>query len=226
MRISCIAIDDEPASLAVIEQYAEWVPFLWLRKTFVSVKEALAFLKNERVDCVFLDVKMPDLLGTELARILQGQTQIVFITAYSEYAVQGFEVQALDYLLKPIEFERFLQTVNRVHAQLSQRTEGQGSIFIKEGYDWVRVQLNEIQYIQSDTNLLFIYERNRRVITRMTLTEMLSLLPAERFIRVHKSYIVAIESIQKIERHQLVLAKVTIPIGELYRESLERLLLR
>lgn len=226
MKISCIAIDDEPASLAIIEQYAEWVPFLLLKKTFVSVKEALAFLKNERVDCVFLDVKMPDLLGTELARILQGQTQIVFITAYSEYAVQGFEVQALDYLLKPIEFERFLQTANRVHAQLSQRTKGQSSIFIKEGYDWVRIQLNEIQYIQSDTNLLFIYERNRRVITRMTMTEMMSLLPAERFIRVHKSYIVAVESIQKIERHQLVLAKATIPIGELYRESLERLLLK
>ena len=86
MKISCIAIDDEPASLTVIEQYAEWVPFLLLKKTFVSVKEALVFLKNERVDCVFLDVKMPDLLGTELARILQGQTQIVFITAYSEYA--------------------------------------------------------------------------------------------------------------------------------------------
>jgi DNA-binding LytR/AlgR family response regulator len=226
MKISCIAIDDEPASLTVIEQYAEWVPFLLLKKSFVSVKEALAFLKNERVDCVFLDVKMPDLLGTELARILQGQTQIVFITAYSEYAVQGFEVQALDYLLKPIEFDRFLQTANRVHAQLSQRVEGQGSIFVKEGYDWVRVQLNEVQYIQSDTNLLFIYERNRRVITRMTMTEMLSLLPAERFIRVHKSYIVSVDSIQKIERHQLALTKATIPIGELYRDSLERLLLR
>ena len=226
MKISCIAIDDEPASLTVIEQYAEWVPFLLLKKTFVSVKEALAFLKNERVDCVFLDIKMPDLLGTELARILQGQTQIVFITAYSEYAVQGFEVQALDYLLKPIEFDRFLQTANRVHALLSQRVEGQSSIFVKEGYDWVRVQLNEVQYIQSDTNLLFIYERNRRVITRMTMTEMLSLLPAERFIRVHKSYIVALDSIQKIERHQLVLEKTAIPIGELYREGLERLLLR
>lgn len=226
MKISCIAIDDEPASLTVIEQYAEWVPFLLLKKSFVSVKEALAFLKNERVDCVFLDVKMPDLLGTELARILQGQTQIVFITAYSEYAVQGFEVQALDYLLKPIEFDRFLQTANRVHAQLSQRVEGQGSIFVKEGYDWVRVQLNEVQYIQSDTNLLFIYERNRRVITRMTMTEMLSLLPAERFIRVHKSYIVSVDSIQKIERHQLALTKANVPIGELYREGLERLLLR
>lgn len=226
MRISCIAIDNEPASLAVIEQYAEWVPFLLLKKTFVSVKEALVFLKNERVDCVFLDVKMPDLLGTELARILQGQTQIVFITAYSEYAMQGFEVQALDYLLKPIEFERFLQTANRVHAQLSQRLEGQSSIFVKEGYDWVRIQLNEVQYIQSDSNLLFIYESQRRVITRMTMMEVLRLLPAERFVRVHKSYIVAINAIQKIERHQLVLPKADIPIGELYREALERLLLK
>jgi two-component system, LytTR family, response regulator len=139
MKITCIALDDEPASLAVIEQYAEWIPFLTLKKTFVSVKEVLTFLKNERVDCVFLDVKMPDLLGTTLARILQGQTQIVFITAYAEYAVQGFEVQALDYLLKPIEFDRFLQTANRLHAHLSSRVEGQSSIFVKEGYDWVRV---------------------------------------------------------------------------------------
>ncbi|WP_428653357.1 LytR/AlgR family response regulator transcription factor [Runella sp.] len=226
MKISCIALDDEPASLAVIEQYAELVPFLALKRTFVSVKEALTFLKTERVDCVFLDIKMPDLLGTELARILKGQTQIIFITAYSEYALQGFEVQALDYLLKPIEFDRFLQTANRVHAHLSQRVEGQSSIFVKEGYDWVRIQLNEVQYIQSDTNLLFIYERNRRIITRMTMTEMLSLLPPERFLRVHKSYIVAVESIQKIERHQLTLDKGVVPIGELYREKVGQLLLR
>lgn len=117
---------------------------------------------------------MPDLLGTELAQILRGQTQIVFITAYSEYAVQGFEVQALDYLLKPIEFERFLQATNRVYAQLSQRLEGHSSIFVKEGYDWVRVQLNEVQYIQSDSNLLFIYEPLRRVITRMTMVYPIS----------------------------------------------------
>ncbi len=225
MNVSCIAIDDEPAALAVIEEYTHLVPFLDLKQTFVSPKEALAFLKKERVDCVFLDIKMPDALGTDFARILQGQTQVIFTTAYPEFAVQGFDVQALDYLLKPIEFPRFLQAANRVYAQQSQRVEGQGYIFVKEGYDWVRVSLGEIQYIQSDTNLLFIYERSRRVITRMTVTELLRILPSERFLRVHKSYIVAIEAILKIERHQLVLAKTTIPIGESYRESVERVLL-
>lgn len=225
MNVSCIAIDDEPAALTIIEEYAALIPFLTLKKTFVSAKEALAFLKKERVDCVFLDIKMPDLLGTDFARILQGQTQVIFTTAYPEFAVQGFDVQALDYLLKPIEFNRFLQAANRVYTPLSQRVEGQSYIFVKEGYDWVRVPLSEIQYVQSDTNLLFIYERSRRVITRMTVTELLRILPTERFLRVHKSYIVAIDAILKIERHQLVLPKITIPIGESYRESVERLLL-
>ncbi len=224
MKITCIALDDEPASLTVIEKYAEWIPFLDLQKTFVSVKETLEYLKHNKVDFIFLDIQMPDILGTDFAIILQGQTKVIFTTAFSEYAVQSYEIQAIDYLLKPIEFDRFLQATNRIYANVSKRIEGQSSIFVKEGYDWVRVQLNEVQYIQSDTNFMFIYEREQKVMTRMTMAEMMTLLPSNRFIRVHKSYIVSIDRIKKIERHQITLDKVVIPIGKSYQANIEQLL--
>lgn len=224
MKITCIALDDEPASLTVIEKYAEWIPFLDLQKTFVSVKETLEYLKHNKVDFIFLDIQMPDILGTDFARILQGQTKVIFTTAFSEYAVQSYEIQAIDYLLKPIEFDRFLQATNRIYANVSKRIEGQSSIFVKEGYDWVRVQLNEVQYIQSDTNFMFIHEREQKVMTRMTMAEMMTLLPSNRFIRVHKSYIVSIDRIKKIERHQITLDKVVIPIGKSYQVNIEQLL--
>lgn len=222
-----IAIDDEPAALDVLQRYAAKVPFLKMAQTFCNTTEALAHLHTQRVDVLFLDIHMPDLLGTDFARLVAPlQKQVIFTTAYSEYAVEGFTLQALDYLLKPIEFSRFLQACNRAYAQLMPQGEGASSIFVKDGYDWVRVSLDEVLYIQSDTNLLFIHEQNRQVTTRMTITDMLATLPTEGFIRVHKSYIVALRAIRKIERHQVTVGDVTIPLAGSYRDILEQRLLR
>ncbi|AQG80424.1 LytR/AlgR family response regulator transcription factor [Spirosoma montaniterrae] len=221
--LHAIAIDDEPAALDVLSRYAEKVPFLRLGPTFTSTTDALAYLHQNRVDLLFLDIQMPDLPGTEFARLVAPlQIPVVFTTAYADYALEGFTLQALDYLLKPIEFGRFLQACNRAYAQLANRAGQPSSIFVKDGYDWVRVDLGEVLYMQSDTNLLFIHEKTRQVCTRMTVSDMLATLPADQFVRVHKSYIVALRAIRKIERHQLTVGNVTIPLAGSYRDMLEQ----
>ncbi|RYC68768.1 LytR/AlgR family response regulator transcription factor [Spirosoma sordidisoli] len=225
--VNAIAIDDEPAALEVLRRYADKVPFLNLVQTFVGTADALAFLHTERVDLIFLDILMPDLSGTDFARsIAPLQKSIIFTTAFSDYAVEGFNLQALDYLLKPIEYGRFLQACNRAYAQLMTQRGALSSIFVKDGYDWIRVNLDEILYIHSDTNLLFIHEQNRLISTRMTITDMLATLPNDQFIRIHKSYIVALKAIRRIERHQLTVGTVTIPLAGSYRDMVERRLLR
>ncbi|MFD1140307.1 LytR/AlgR family response regulator transcription factor [Larkinella insperata] len=225
--LEAIAIDDEPAALEVIQRYAAKVPFLNLSQGFLNTTEALSALHTQRVDLLFLDIQMPDVLGTDFARlILPFHKAVIFTTAYADYAVEGFTLQALDYLLKPIEFGRFLQACNRAYAQLKPQGENSSSIFVKDGYDWIRIHLDEVLYIQSDTNLLFIHEQNRQVCTRMTIADMLATLPADRFIRVHKSYIVALKAIRRIERHQLTVGNVTIPLAGSYRDVVGQRLLR
>ncbi|OGX82758.1 LytR/AlgR family response regulator transcription factor [Hymenobacter coccineus] len=224
--LHAIAIDDEPAALEVLGRYAAKVPFLQLTHCFLSTTEALGCLHTERVDLVFLDIQMPDVQGLDFARLIAPlQKRLVFTTAYAEHAVEGFSLQALDYLLKPIEFGRFLQTCNRAYAQMLPAREGPPGIFVKDGYDWIRVNVEQVLYIQSDTNLLFIHEHDRQVSTRMTLADMLATLPADDFIRVHKSYIVALKAIRKIERHQVTVGTATIPLAESYREALQSRLL-
>lgn len=221
-----IAIDDEPAALAVLSRYADKVPFLQLNQTFLSTAEALTYLHNRPVDLLFLDIQMPDLLGTDFARLIAPlQKSIVFTTAHADYALEGFALDVLDYLLKPIEFGRFLQACNRAYTQTTRQAGQAANIFVKDGYDWIRVNLSDVLYMQSDTNLLFIYERDRQLSTRMTIADMLASLPADQFIRVHKSYIVALKAIRKIERHQLTVGNVTIPLAGSYRDAVEQRLL-
>jgi len=224
--LNAIAIDDEPAALAVLQRYADKIPFLQLSQTFLRTTDALPFLHTQRVDLLFLDIRMPDLSGTDFARLVAPlQKKVIFTTAYADYAVEGFALQALDYLLKPIEFSRFLQACNRAYAQLMQHQGASSTIFVKDGYDWIRIQLDDVLFIRSDTNLLFIHEQKRQVSTRMTLSEMLSTLPADQFIRVHKSYLVALKAIRKIERHQLTVGTEIIPLAGPYRQALEQRLL-
>lgn len=221
-----ITIDDEPAALAVLSRYADKVPFLQLDQTFLSTADALTYLHNRPVDLLFLDIQMPDLSGTDFARLIAPlQKSIVFTTAHADYALEGFALDVLDYLLKPIEFGRFLQACNRAYTQTTRQAGQAASIFVKDGYDWIRVNLSDVLYMQSDTNLLFIHERDRQLSTRMTIADMLATLPADQFIRVHKSYVVALRAIRKIERHQLTVGSVTIPLAGSYRDAVEQRLL-
>jgi two-component system, LytTR family, response regulator len=225
--LNCIALDDEPAALEVIEQLCSRIPFVKLQKGFDSPAEALSYIHQESIDLIFLDIQMPDMMGTDFVKLIQNKAiQVIFTTAYSDYAIEGFNLNVLDYLLKPIEFGRFMVACNRAFERLNKGNTDEKSIFVKDGYDWMKVNLNDVLYIQSDTNLLFIHEKNRKITTRMTLADMLSLLSPNQFIRVHKSYIVAVDAIQKIEKHQISVGNLKIPLAESYRESIENRVLK
>lgn len=219
--ISAIAVDDEPIALDVLKTHAEKIPFLDLKATFVSTGDALAFLQQSSVDVVFLDIRMPDLTGIEFAALLPRSVHVVFTTAYPEYAVKGFDMAATDYLLKPISLSRLLQACALVNDRRSLlQKHSAGNLFVKDGYDLVKIDLSKITYIESGDNYLSIYEGEKRTLTRMTLTEIMSKLPQESFQKVHKSYIVALDKIDKIERGQLLVAGLKIPVSAGFRDHL------
>ncbi len=226
MILQAIAIDDEAPALEVLARHAGKVPFLQLQQTFMQPTQALDYVQRHPVDVVFLDIQMPDLRGTDFLRLTQGSGVLfIFVTAHAEYAVEGFQLQALDYLLKPVELPRFIEVCNRAWQQRQLQGGKPSSIFVKDGHNWVRVELSDVLYIQSDTNLLFIHQRGRPITTRMTISRLLELLPPAEFVRVHKSYVVALHAIRRIERHQLTVGDALIPVAASYREALEKKLL-
>ena len=218
--LRCIAIDDEPIALDVINAHAGKVPFLDLERTFVNAIEALTYLKTEPIDLIFLDINMPDITGLDFAQVVGTKSLVIFTTAYPEYALQGFELSALDYLLKPIAFGRFMQATNKAYERLSGDAKKSPYVFVKDGYDWVRINLEELQYVESEGNYLTFQETGKKALTRMTIGEAAEMLPNHQFMRVHKSYIVAIDRIEKIERHQLTIGKTQIPLSGTYRDEL------
>jgi DNA-binding LytR/AlgR family response regulator len=217
-KLTCIAIDDEPLALEVIKSFAAKISFLDLKATFVNAFEALTFLKSNEVNVVFLDINMPDLTGLDMASMLGRNTKTIFTTAYAQHAIKGFELSALDYLLKPIELGRFVQACNKAFETLSDSHRSAPSIFVKDGYDWVRVSLDELLYVASEGNYLTFYETNKKTVTRMTIGEAMQQLPKTAFKRVHKSYIVALDKIEKIERHQVIINKIVIPLAGTFRD--------
>ncbi|MBC8156357.1 MAG: response regulator transcription factor [Bacteroidetes bacterium] len=234
--LTAIAIDDEPIALDVIRFHANKVPFLYLKQTFVNAIEALSYLRTEPVDLVFLDVNMPDLTGLDVARLLPPTTMVIFSTAYAEHAVKGFELNAVDYLVKPVDFGRFLQACNRANERrqsLANPTDDRKRspaerdavsrdpvLFVKDGYDYVRIALDDLLYIESEGNYLTFYETGKKVVTRMTVAEAMTQLPGPGFMRIHKSYIVSLTHIDKIERHQVTIGKTQIPLAGTYRDEL------
>lgn len=233
MTIRAIAIDDEAPALAVIAKHAEKLPFLSLEKTFINPLKAIAWLQKNQVDLIFLDIEMPEMRGTDFMRTMNGlsSASFIFTTAYESYALEGFELQALDFLLKPILFTRFASACKRALMQAApedQATVDGSFIFVKDGHDWVRVDFQDILFVRSDGNLLFIHQSNHKVVTRMTLQHFLSTVPQTAFVRTHKSYVVALAAVRKIERMQLVLSdKTKIPLARSYRSAVtERLIQR
>jgi two-component system, LytTR family, response regulator len=201
--IKAIAIDDEPMALEVIKAHARKVDFIDLKETFVSAREAIKYLNENAIDLVFLDINMPDITGLELSQMLPDNMAFVFTTAYSNYAVDAFKLNALDYLMKPIDFGRFSQACQKAKITLQKEDAEANFIFVKDGYDWVRVSLEDLLFVKSEGNYLTFNEINKKTLTRMTLTEAVELLPKKFFFRIHKSFLVNLNHVQKIERHQL-----------------------
>ena len=222
--LKAIALDDEPMALEVIKAHANKISFLALQATFVSAKEALEYLKTNPVDLIFLDINMPDITGLDFSQLLPKETAVVFVTAYSQYAVDAFNMNATDYLVKPIEFTRFMKACQKVYEN-AQNAKGEAVdmsyLFVKEGYDLVRIVVDDLLYVQSEGNYLTFKEKHRKSLTRMTMTEAMESLPKNKFIRVHKSYLINLNHVQKVEKYQIsVTDNVFVPIAANYHAEL------
>ncbi|KUG09400.1 LytR/AlgR family response regulator transcription factor [Solirubrum puertoriconensis] len=218
-----IAIDDEPIALEVIRSLAAKVPFVELKACFTNAFEGLEYLQHEPVDLLFLDINMPDISGLELVSSLAKKPMVIFTTAYAEHAVTGFELDALDYLLKPFSLPRFVKACNKAHEQLQLRGQAAPAaaapkdyLFVKTGYEQVKVRYEDILYLEAAGNYVTFVLEGKNVLTRMTINELVELLPPDRFVRVHRSFIVAKDKIDRIERHQVSINGKPVPLGASY----------
>src|SRR5580700_9125284 len=221
--ITCIAIDDEPKALEVIERYCQKISLVSLKGTFREPLKAIEFLNLEKVDLIFLDINMPDISGMQLVQTLSPKPLVIFMTAYSHYAVESYTLNAIDYLLKPITFDRFLAAMNKAVTAVAGRTGATGNhedptIFIKSGPQTYQVKVRDILYLEKDGNYITAHLKDRNILIRENMGDVFDLVPAADFIRVHKSYIVAIQHISMIEVHQLTINNEKIPVGSTYRE--------
>ena len=228
--LKAIVIDDEPLALEVIKNLTEKITFVEIAGYFTNSFQAMAFLKSNPVDLLFLDIKMPDISGIELLKSIPDPPLVIFTTAYSEHAVEGFELDAIDYLLKPFSLARFLKACNKAyefHGQKSNKYNAATAlthIFIKSGYEQVRVTLDEILYAESNGNYVTIVLEMQKITSRLTMSEAESLLPETDFIRVHRSYLVAKKHIHKIDKKAVWIQQTEIPLGAAYATALEKIM--
>ncbi|WP_238395338.1 LytTR family DNA-binding domain-containing protein [Mucilaginibacter sp. 14171R-50] len=226
MTIKAVAIDDEPLALEVIRSLAEKVPFIDLQESFTNAFKAIDHLAGHPVDLLFLDIKMPDINGMELLASLRQKPLVVFTTAYAEHAVLSYELDAVDYLLKPFSFARFLKACNKAREVLNADRESKNdnppaSIFIKSGYEQLRVSFDELLYLESGGNYVTLkLTGDRQVLSRLTMAEVQQLLPADKFVRIHRSYIVNKEKVSKAERHRVHIDGRALPVSAGFKFSL------
>lgn len=228
MKYSCIIVEDEILAQDVLEKYINAFSSLSLIKSFGNASEALAYLNDQSIDIIFLDVNMPELSGIDFLKILENKPQVILTTAYSEYALQGYEYSICDYLLKPIRYERFLKAVNVAIERIEKRGPDQQTvkhtltdhIFIKENQQVHKIGFDAMLFIQAMGNYLKIFLKNKRVIvTRATINEIEKQLPGELFLRVHKSYIISLNAINKISGSLVYIDGDTIRIGTTYKQE-------
>lgn len=222
--ISAIAIDDESYALEVIKAHASRVPFLELKSTFTDAVQGLEYLKNEPIQLVFLDINMPDISGIDLAALLPKQTLVIFTTAYSDYAVKGFELDALDYLLKPFNLSRFLKACQKAQEWIDLQPKDEPAfIFVKTSEGQIRVDFSELLYCEATGNYVTFQLENQKILSRMTLSEIERVLPSY-FIRTHRSFLANKNLVSRAEKHQLHLLGFNVPVSSPYADAvLEKL---
>ena len=223
MVLRCAIVDDEPLALGLLESYANKTPFLQLVGKYSSAVQAMKELPGEEVDLLFLDIQMPELNGLEFSKMVDSRTRIVFTTAFGQYAIDGYRVNALDYLLKPISYVDFLQAANKALQwfELVQKPEEIDSIFVKSDYKLVQVELKKIMYIEGLKDYVKIYleDEPHPILSLLSLKSLEEMLPDSRFIRVHRSFIVQGCKIKMIDRNRIVFGKEYIPISDTYKDS-------
>jgi two-component system, LytTR family, response regulator len=233
MKIRCLIIDDKPLALDILEDYIAKIPFLTLIHRTENPIEGLEWVQNGSVDLVFLDIQMPELTGIQFMKIIKGKCKVILTTAYSEYALDGYEFDVIDYLMKPIPFERFYKAALKAKEILDvpentstpsvftpkNEEEATDFIFVKTEHKIQNIPLNSILFVESMQNYVAFHTENGRILSLQNLRTLEEKLPSPRFIRVHKSYIVAVSKIESVERSRIFIKKQTIPIGDTYRDA-------
>lgn len=226
MNYTCVAVDDEPLALEKMRGFIENVPFLILNATFDRPTEALIYLSTTPVDLLFLDIQMESLTGFDVLSALPVRPRVILTTAYSEYALKGYEFDVADYLLKPYSFARFVQAVNKATRGLDEPTEKADAqpdyIFVKVDYRLVKVLLDDILFIEGMRDYRCLHTTNGKLLTQQTFGSFETQLPSTRFQRIHKSYLVSLPRIESIEKHRIKIGKAVLPISETYRDTFYR----
>jgi len=225
-KYTCIIIEDEPLALEKTKDFVNKVPFLTLSATFDNALNGLTYLNNNKVDVLFLDINMDELSGIELLESSKINSQVIITTAYQEYALKGYELHITDYLLKPFTFNRFLQAVNKAQENLSQRVAEKqlDFIFVKTENRLEKIMISDILYIEGMRDYLRIHTSNKKIMTLQSFNELEQLIPSHLVCRVHKSYMVAINKIESIERSRIKIADQLIPVSETYKEAFLQLI--
>jgi len=228
-QLTTILIDDQPLSLELLSDYVAKTPFLSLVKTFTNPLEALAILQDQKIDLIFLDIQMPELNGLQFMKLLNGKSKVVFTTAYPNHALEGFELDIVDYLLKPVSFERFLKAAQKAYQLMPSLYTGMSTqqqpmglsdpvLFLKTDYKIIKVFIRDILFIEGLKEYVAIHTVDQKIITLQTLKSLEDVLPNESFIRVHKSFIIALDKINSIERSRISIKDAMIPVGETYKQ--------
>lgn len=226
--MNCIAIDDEPLALDIISEFCSKISYLNLIGTFINPMDAVELLNSNKIDLIFLDIHMPHINGLEFLKLLYNPPLVIYATAYKEHAFQGFEYDAVDYLIKPFSFDRFTKSINKAYQLLKLKNLGEstyedklgiswGFIMVKVEYSTIRVNLDDILYIEGLKDYVKIYSGGKPILTKTTMKNIVEKLPPDRFLRVHKSYIVSVDKIDMIENNRIVIGKERIPVGESFR---------
>jgi two-component system, LytTR family, response regulator len=248
-KIRCLALDDEPLALDILANYIQKIPSLTLVAACTEPLEALSLIQQGKVDLLFLDIQMPTLTGIQFLRVMNGKCKTILTTAYSEFALEGYEYDVIDYLLKPISFERFLKSINKTIEQLAvssnqlaastlpaleapQISDNQivvansqlDFIFVKTEYKIQKVNLSDILYIEGLKDYVSIFTTTERILSLQTMKKMEESLPSNRFVRVHKSYIISLEKIESIERQRITIGKNIIPVGDSFQKDFMKMI--
>lgn len=222
--IQAVAIDDELPALSLVQNFCERTGFIELQKTFNQPSEALKYLRRFPVDLLFLDINMPSLSGIELYKAVQQETMVIFTTAYSEYAVEGFNLSAIDYLLKPFTYKRFLQAAEKaqdyLNYQLQKENASSPFLFVRADYSLVKIEIGSIWYIEGKDDYVKIHVDNQKpVMARMTLKNILEKLPPGNFIRIHRSYVIPLNKIENVRNKIVSIGEMKLPIGNSFEEN-------
>lgn len=237
MNISCIVVEDEPLARSLLENHIQKVPYLHLLKSFSNPLEAIEFLRTNTIDLLFSDIQMPEITGITMLRILPKKPLVILTTAYSEYALEGYELDVIDYLLKPISFERFLKAAEKAAQRIAEQRKpaqqevvsvqqvqaaadaSEEYIFVKDGTKLIKVRLRDILYIEGLKDYVAIYTKEKKIVSLQTMKSLENVLPESHFIRIHNSYIVSFEGIESVDKEKVQVGKVFLPISDTYRKA-------